>query len=745
MSSVHRARPYNINTAQEWLAWFYRLLDYIVLVINFRYTASEQYEKIPENDPGLLRALDEVEDIISTSAHGPLPRHGEISHFAQATKFVVNLTKWGVIYLVNQTAQRVPVPALQTSLWTRFIQPMSATVRTISYVNLEIALKSYASGEDVGVTTATELTEMVQLALSQLEEGVTPDRLVSAFPRDEYRTHIGAFDGINLRMRSSLFEGIAVPTALAYSLSLPLLLTTGKSGYSRILDMRMLGNNAMVAETESRLNANSLPKALGANDVPLYIVTHMSEAETLASLNAINRTEPGEYMLAVEIPPETGLFSLGLIYQMTLNRESHATVAISSDAKGLSVYVISYGRIDLDVGPANLWAVEYGGGDLGELSSRAFTDRITAGNYALLPSVTITPLLQAGIPATIDIVVGGSIVEVEVDEEFLDRSKVSFIECPRTTHDAVAFAQLDLHKSAQLIRVFRLRASHNHPVAVILTATSHLLFAYFPLQTAQGFLRILTEVWTGLATDDLRGTFLYLLVDLMNNLPLISVDSAPLRSQMEEASLDMLDEPQLTVRKGLRRKAAAFLGNTRPDPELQVSGNPIMAVMEKMEYKVTAHDILEAIREQDESDSEEELLGGAMTRAPAPAPMRAGPPLRRLLTRPPRSADIDPDPGWGRLPNVPPYAEAILNLSASMSVDPTGPDEGSSSAMPYQKQVEELMARQGYPESDIELITTQAADKLEAIATSQGLESLRMVNQLLDDIFFKQGESGGVI
>lgn len=713
--SVHRSQPYNPRVAIDWI---YTYLMAIASVI--------QHPADPEH----LEHYD-IDDAVIDAARQRMPAWGDVSQFIEVSKFIANLYNWKVLpKLFNYLSNECPPPlalaqALQTSLFERFVRPVLATVKTISYGTVTHTIKQLNMSGDLLKPYKDYLEEIMEEVLNDVRDDDTDAlgydfaRLMDKGVNATYRDTDTALADLGVNIITAGLPPDLSRSALAFSYALPFMLTSGITGFRTVRDYSQYDFNRSVDLLTETLSSYTIPRDIGQAAYDLHIIQNLSEADILLALQSIPDRTLYRSVLVIEIPPNASTWSIGLIGLMTQARRSLVTVGLSSDFAGMSLYVCAI----LDAMPSQIREVkirrEVMGCSLGDLCMQNVLDNAPQELASLVSAIATAPLMQAGIPATTYINQGGITVPVPVTEELMDRSILSFIEAPRTSDSTVNVASMSNVLLAYAIRVAKVRASQTPAVTSLLACGAYALVIQTAKENAQGYLDTLRAAFDGLDDEQEKITLLQVIRDMISDLPAINPAALPVTAQMLEVDVPDISMPSIRLSRRIRRAADTELRAMNRIPDFVRDGNPLVEAINGDSRMVTKETIMGCVQEVSEEDSSEEEEGGGISYAYRDdRPFEAG----RSVTLPERRAiAYTPSTAEQHTKSIASWEVGESSTARSREPDPIDPFEmGPIIRDPtadyddikdaIESRVKKLTDPLGLPDEEVTLILTYLAE-----------------------------------
>ncbi|CAH9113120.1 unnamed protein product [Cuscuta europaea] len=537
--SVHRDRPYNSRVLREWgkiLAnRVYEFFDYISP--NYREIKERgsrgyhKYEPLREDELAYFR--DYLESTESSDVE-----LGHVSQYDQAVKFLVNLAKWGTLPNMMPYLKRLEWPASVDDIYYDFIEPALKLVRTVSYKTVEKALETISMDDTMTGEDKKTLDDVVSYLLSPFGKDVTFYNLLSAEPLKTYRGWAGSLSNLDIRFNFPDYDESHFAHTLAYSLAIPLLLASGRIGFTTIQNVLLANYSDSVITIAPQLSSYCLPLLSEPDGMTLGILVGVSEDDIEIYLPTwLGRTR-GPRMCIVEVPPNASAFSLGLIKWLTNHDYTYVTVALSTDKKGVSIYVAAI--IDTEYPEVEKRMLDHSDRitSLGDTALSNYIDLLQEGDHHLLSSLSLSPLHQCGIPASASILTGNTYKFLHVEEELLDRHTVFFVESGRPTASTQIISRLEPMVGAYLIKALRMKKSSNQAAICIMSGAYFYYRAIFPEIDPENLRRFILSLVGDCSRKMIQEIVLRHLVDPLSALPDIPISSLPTKAQMLESELE---------------------------------------------------------------------------------------------------------------------------------------------------------------------------------------------------------------
>lgn len=515
--SVHRMEPFNRKVVVSWYRHMFEFGDYMISLLP-PYLQNQKTD--PEDDQWVDIPVNHIKNAYAeTVIHFKgVARLGDVSQYEQACKYVSNLIKWGQFRLVEAEADKV-LPSKQVDDVIRlYVNPILAFVRTVSYSTAESVLKSLPDDPEYMSSENDPLSERVNELIESIrvKSNFSHSELMGYPPNRHYRIDSGPLDNFTIRFSSPGLSEEHIMTSLIFSISLPLLIAAGKSGFKWIHDYKIGGGSMDRNLVENLVTSYSIPQSESDNSAPIFIIRGFSEFELLETLKNCQRNIKETSLIVVEIPPAATVCSLGVIAHLTSNYLSYITTSLSSDFMGFSIYVSAFIEpIDLQIRQRFVRS-EPMHRSLGDAAMKSFLELILSKNPSYLSKILLTPLHQAGLPVNVSLRYNGEIIAVEAEEELIDKLSVSFIEAGKPSLPLMQLSKLPDERSAYIAKALIVRKMPIRSELKAIISASYYYHGMYPHLDPQELANLFTELLNAeVETEHIENAFRFILDPLV--------------------------------------------------------------------------------------------------------------------------------------------------------------------------------------------------------------------------------------
>lgn len=581
--SVHRKEPFNRRVIRNWLTnlfnmgytLYYSLPNYLRRSRRSYDDRDEDWRDIPKN------AIDDhYEQAVALTCQ--MSKLGDISQYDQAAKYIKNLVRWGYLEILfnyfHEMKDRIS-EYIDMVICTS-VRPILSFVRTVSYSMAENVLSSLPPGIEYNTDEIDPLGEEISSLMSHYKSMNIRDHksLVNCEPCDQYRHGLGTLTDFTIKLQSPYLSESHVITLLAYSLALPLLISSGVSSFKRIVDFSLTSENVDRAKVEKVIKDYSIPIDEGESSLPIYVFRGMSESNLLESLDRWLRSLQETALLVVEIPPTSSPCSLGIIANITSHQLSYITTSVSSDLLGFSVYVSAVVRNYRMPRERLSNQPQLKTTSLGDIAMVSLLNLLTNKDPTYLSKVILTPLHQAGLPVNAKVWFRGEPVFSEIEEELVDRLTVSFIETGKPSASLMQLAKIPEERVVYLSKALLAKRLNKPPEVRAVVSSSYYYHSIYPHLPAQDFANLFCKVLSDEYSEKhIENTFRYIL-DPLAVLQGVHVSDLPIGVQYHERNVPNITMRRHYVDSDISRKLQDFLTVTGESILPEPMDNPLLEI-----------------------------------------------------------------------------------------------------------------------------------------------------------------------